>query len=259
MNKSKIENEIKGFQKKIEESRIRSDDAFFAWFNNSKDKKTSFAKGLYDFNLHILKPLSPFLLNGHKEKNILEIGYGGGRLLAAASKYFKNAIGVDIHGEYDFVKTELNKMNIKNIRLLKTNGKKIPLKKGSVNIVYSFIVLQHVKSITIFNKYLEECYRVLRENGIAILYFGRYHKFSYNRNSIFFYYLDRVIEKILLKRGYMEIDSNINEVNLIVSLDYVIQLSKKIGFKVKRLLVSYRNQPNGDLSFGGQNGIVLKK
>ena len=87
---------IHGFREEISKAANLTDDEFFTWFDSSKDKDAAFVRGNWDFMVHIASPAAKFL-SSPEEKVVLEVGHGGGRILAAASRYFGNAIGVDIH------------------------------------------------------------------------------------------------------------------------------------------------------------------
>lgn len=87
---------VVGFREEISKSAASTDDEFFTWFDSAKDKDAAFVRGSWDFMAHIALPSSKFL-STPEEKVALEIGYGGGRILAAASRCFKSVIGVDIH------------------------------------------------------------------------------------------------------------------------------------------------------------------
>ena len=254
----KTKSHITGFREEIFKSRKISKDYFFTWFNVAKDTDDSFNQGFWDFIFHIAQPIKDFLKDSHN-KTILEIGHGGGRILASAARFFRYAIGVDIHNENDMVRDELTLRGIYNIKLFKTDGKSIPLENNIADVVYSFIVLQHVEKIEIFKKYIEETYRVLKSNGIAILYFGRLKNISVNKRSLFFYFIDTLYERFRLRKGYLEKPAKINESNLILSLAFVKQLVKKSNFQILKTVVSRKKTSDEVLLLGGQNGIVLRK
>ena len=117
---------VVGFREEISKAAASTDDEFFTWFNGAKDKDTAFIRGSWDFMVHIALPSSKFL-SAPEERVALEIGHGGGRILAAASRCFKNVIGVDIHENNEKVGNELIKRGIDNFRLIKTEGKEIPV------------------------------------------------------------------------------------------------------------------------------------
>ena len=258
MRREIIKNHLLGFKNEISKAKSGGKDTFFTWFNSAKDTDASFVRGAWDFAFHISLPILKYVDNP-ETKTILEIGYGGGRILAAASRHFAKVIGVDIHEEKLFVETELKKRGIKNAVLLKGNGSNISTRSSSVDIVYSFIVLQHIEKMELFRKYFKETFRILKPGGVAILYFARYCRFSKGRSSLLLYWLDNLLELILLRRGFIEVPSQVNDVNLIVSVNYVKNLSEKIGFQVKGLVVSRIRVPDGINLYGGQHGVVIRK
>lgn len=190
----------------------------------------------------------------------LEIGHGGGRILASSSRSFKRVIGVDIHDHNDIVYGELKNRGIINIQLFKTDGHSIPIEDASVDVVYSFIVLQHVEKIDTFKAYFAETHRILKPGGVAILYFGRKSFLSINKKFFLLYWIDCVLEKeLMLKKGYMEVPARVNDVNLLVSLSFAKSVAKELGFKVLQKTVSRKNVPDRIDFFGGQHGLILKK
>ena len=128
--------------------------------------------------VHIAQPAAAYL-SMPEERVALEIGHGGGRILATASRSFKHVIGVDIHAHNDKVKDTLNKRGVHNIDLYQTDGKNIPVASNSVDLVYSFIVLQHVEKVSIFENYLHQAYRVLKPGGMATILPKHSHLASY--------------------------------------------------------------------------------
>ena len=105
-----------GFREAITAMARVSDDAFFRWFDHAEDIESSFIRGSWDFMLHIARPLAP-LLARPQQRVALEIGHGGGRILAAASRCFQTVIGVDIHDENDKVHAVLRARGVTNARL----------------------------------------------------------------------------------------------------------------------------------------------
>jgi ubiquinone/menaquinone biosynthesis C-methylase UbiE len=249
---------VTGFQEEIAKVANTSGDDFFTWFNQARNKEAAFIRGSWDFMLHIAAPAAPYLA-APEEKIALEIGHGGGRLLAAASKSFARVIGIDIHDQNQVVEDELHARGIQNFQLIQVTGREIPLASASVDFIYSFIVLQHVERHEIFDMYLREAYRLLRPNGVAVLYFGRKYLFSINRSSSVLYWLDRMLERVLLAKGYKEMPARVNETNLLISLHYAKKLARRIGFHPQAELVSRKTVPDGVRLYGGQNGLILTK
>jgi ubiquinone/menaquinone biosynthesis C-methylase UbiE len=249
---------VVGFREAIAQAARQHEDAFFSWFDHAQDKESSFIRGSWDFLWHIAQPLAPYLREP-ETKTALEIGHGGGRLLASASRSFQFVIGVDIHDENDKVQAALRERGVRNAQLLKTEGAQLPVGSGHVDCVYSFIVLQHVETYAVFTRYFEETFRVLRPGGLAVLYFARRYRWSFNRSSRLLYGLDRLVEPVLLRKGYEQLPAPVNSTNLRVSLRQGTSLARSVGFAVMRTLVSRRRMPDGAALYGGQHGLVLKK
>lgn len=249
---------VAGFREAIAQAARQDENAFFGWFDHADDKESSFVRGSWDFLWHIAQPLTPYLTRP-ETKTALEIGHGGGRLLAAAGRCFQFVIGVDIHDENDKVHVALRDRGVRNAQLMKSEGARLPVGPAHVDCVYSFIVLQHVETYAVFKRYFEETYRVLRPGGLAVLYFARRYRWSFNRSSRLLYGLDRLLEPLLLWKGYEELAAPVNSTNLRVSLRQATSLARAIGFEVVRTLVSRRRVPDGAALYGGQHGLVLKK
>lgn len=248
---------IVGFREEIARAADTSEDVFFSWFNDARDKDVAFIRGAWDFSVHMAQPLAPYL-STPEDRIALEIGHGGARILAAASRHFGAVVGVDIHHNNALVESELNRRGIGNYQLLQSDGKTLPLADGSVDVVYSFIVLQHVETYEIFCGYLAETQRVLKPGGLAVLYFGRKSLLSLNRSSRWRYWVDRALERLLIGK-YRESAAKVNSTNLRVSLSHAKALARRRGFTVLRTLVSHKRVPDGTRLYGGQNGLVLRK
>ena len=250
---------VVGFKEEISRAANNKDEnTFFTWFDEARDKETAFIRGSWDFSLH-MAPFFASQISHPENKTIVEIGHGAGRILAAASRAFGHAKGVDIHDNNDLVLEELKQRGIENVELFKSDGKSLPLEDDSVDCVYSFIVFQHLEKIEVFEKYVAEVYRVLKPGGVAVLYFGRKYKYSINRSSTLRYWLDRILERYKMPQGYEELAAKVNMTNLRVSLSYAMKTARGEGFEVIDTLVSKKTVPDGVHKFGGQNGLLLKK
>lgn len=166
------------------------------------------ASGRKDFDELVLQDkilatrLIPF-----KEKTVLEIGAGCGRITEFFADYFKEVAGVDIsesmiaqgkerlaarvhsktpqmrgaeerktepYSSYsEVLSDEGNKadegfgMYSKNVELFATDGLHIPLPDNSRDFVFSFIVFQHMPDKETIKANLKEIGRVLKTGGIA--------------------------------------------------------------------------------------------
>ncbi len=249
---------IVGFREEIDNASRRGKDAFFTWFDSAENTDAAFVRGQWDFMVHIGLPLSKYISNP-EDKTVLEIGHGGGRILLAACRSFKKAIGVDVHNNNKLVEGELRSRGVSNFELFETDGSTIPVEDSTIDVVYSFIVLQHIEKIDVFKRYLEETCRVLKSEGVAVLYFGRKCFCSLNSGSRFKYLLDCFLERFLLVRGFEELPAKVNCKNLVISLRYAEKLAKECGLLRLERCVSHRKVPDGFSLYGGQHGLILKK
>jgi SAM-dependent methyltransferase len=249
---------IVGFQEEIGRTADASPESFLTWFDAAAGPDEAFVRGAWDFSVHIAKPLSPFL-RAPEAKTVLEIGHGAGRILAAASRHFGYVVGIDVHDRNDLVERELRARGVANARLLQTDGRRIPLPDAAIDVAYTFIVFQHIEKIEIFRGYLEEIHRVLRPDGLAVIYFGRWCHWSLARRSRLRYAADRLAERVLLQRGYREMAAPVNHTNLLVRSGFAKNLAREIGFAVLDRVVSHKKVPDGTSLYGGQHGLVLRR
>ena len=237
------------YSEAIKQARARGEDSFQGWFDTSASVEQSILAGYWDLSFHILKAKVCEYLSNPQDKIALEIGYGGGRILNAACSYFKEVVGIDIHEEQETVEKFLRSQHKSNFKLIKTLGDKIEVDSGSVDFVYSFIVLQHLPIFDNFVGYIRETYHCLRPGGVAQLYFGRYSKLSP---------LDRVVN---FPKGYKEIkNADVNCTSLVIKVGKVKKICRDNGFKILEVGPSYKGVPTGyPKRLGGQNYITLLK
>tara|TARA_Y100000310_G_scaffold194767_1_gene194777 strand:- start:1696 stop:2445 length:750 start_codon:yes stop_codon:yes gene_type:complete len=142
---------------------------FLNWFNKTPSVEDTVQNGHSDWE----NRLANFLNFKDINKNTcLEIGFGGGRLLAVASKHFDSVIGVDIHEAFDKTKDFLKSQNVSNYNLIHRNNIE-NIEDESVDFVYSFIVFQHFDSFEEIDFYLKQIKRILTPEGYAHIFWGK--------------------------------------------------------------------------------------
>lgn len=255
---SEYANHVEGFRKEIRRAAEEGPQAFFTWFDRSPGAAGASVRGAWDFALHVARPLAG-RLSEPESKTVLEIGYGGGRLLAAAGRAFKSAVGVDVHDCGSFVRDDLASRGIHNVEVHCGDGRSLPVPDASVDVVYSFIVLQHVERLEVHQALLRETFRVLRPGGWAVLYHARMSRFSAHRASRLRFALDWLLEHTLYAGRYREFPANINDINLRISLPRARREALNAGLKPVDTFVSRRRVPDGYFRFGEQFGLVLHK
>lgn len=142
---------------------------FLDWFDRTDSIQSTIERGAIDWKLRFAHSSGlPELMRD----TVLEIGFGGGRLLLNAAQDFKQAIGIDIHSNFTMTERFLTQQGVTNYRLLhRDDFDKIP--NESVDFVYSFIVFQHFDGMAEVDYYLSHIERVLRPQGRAQIYYGK--------------------------------------------------------------------------------------
>lgn len=164
----------------IEESWIKNADQrqdmleYQQWFDACTDLKDCISNGFIDFYHRIFTKDFYDIIGNPKDKICLEIGFGGGRIVNAASKLFHEAQGVDILNDRCIDKTYkfLKQVDSNNVLLLNRNNID-KFKNDSVDFLYSYIVFQHFQTWHDAEFYLSFAKRVLKPSGAGIIYFGR--------------------------------------------------------------------------------------
>jgi len=94
---------------------------------------------------------------------VLEIGWGGGRVLGQMADHFDDITGVDFSPDMVRYSTERFR-DRQNIRIYRNDGKSLPFEDESLDLVYSVLVFQHMNQEAI-EAYFHEVKRVLRPGG----------------------------------------------------------------------------------------------
>lgn len=109
--------------------------------------------------------LQPYL---NAEMTVLDFGCGVGYLAKAASEYTKKVLAVDISRGVIACAREINNAENLHYYTLDRQGL-LRFHPGSVDLVYSFAVVQHIKD-EVFEKSLQEIYQILKPQGKCILH-----------------------------------------------------------------------------------------
>ena len=127
---------------------------------------------LNDGRGRVYKWVMPFLLaekTNPSDLTFLEIGCGTGRFAFHIAQHVNKYIGVDIsQGMVDEAEKNLSSLSNKEIIL----GDGVSLSKienDSVDVVFSYAVLQHIYEKEVVFNYLKETLRVLKPGGVAKL------------------------------------------------------------------------------------------
>lgn len=101
----------------------------------------------------------------NNKKTIVDFGCGTGRLTEFMAKDFETVTGLDISRTM-IAQGENRLRELKNVKLLETNGKTIPLPDNFIDLVFSYLVFQHIKTRSMVKNTFKEIYRILKPQGV---------------------------------------------------------------------------------------------
>lgn len=100
----------------------------------------------------------------------IEIGCGVGRLAIAMAKRFDNVVGVDVSPTMiEKFSKNADQLDVVNVSgFLDTQEWDKP---GSADLIYSYIVFQHIEDEAVIEEYLPRISRALKAEGLSLLQF----------------------------------------------------------------------------------------
>jgi SAM-dependent methyltransferase len=147
--------------------RARDDADRFVYTRDSEADERDFDEsGRANFN-QLVRPYLTVLLNGRdpRASRILEIGCGVGRMTRWFAGSFGEAHGVDVSPEM-LERARRRLAAIPNVTLHPGSGFDLrPLPDAYFDLVFSYIVFQHIPSADVVRSYVREAARVLRDGG----------------------------------------------------------------------------------------------
>lgn len=105
-------------------------------------------------------------LGDFSTKKVLDIGCGAGRLTEFFAKDFEHAYGVDI-SENMVLKARKRLKDVSNVTFVSNDGEHYPFEDNTFDLVFSYIVFQHMPSREVIQENFKEIKRVLKPSGIA--------------------------------------------------------------------------------------------
>jgi SAM-dependent methyltransferase len=102
-----------------------------------------------------------------QHERAVEIGCGLGRICRALAQRFDHVVGVDISSE--MVRKARELVPDPAVEFLVTDGATIPgVADGSVDLVLTFTVFQHIPDVGVIENYVAEAGRKLRPGGVFV-------------------------------------------------------------------------------------------
>jgi len=148
------------------DARAVQDAEHFIYTRTEKDALDFVASGKANYD-QLVRPYAPILLNGRSagECHVVEIGCGIGRITEWFAHEFRRVDAVDI-SPMMIAKARERLGLCSNIRFHVTNGCDLaPIPSECADLVFSYIVFQHIPSRAIIRDLFRECARVLKPRG----------------------------------------------------------------------------------------------
>lgn len=245
------------YAKQIEENKENlSLDEFISWFDGGGDAEGAYRKAESIFNRLIL-PVAKKNLRDLNTKDALDIGYGNAGLAVCASNTFNHTYAIDWHDSQDMIGPILEKKKHGNLALIHS-PEGLNIRDDSIDFLYSWLFVQRLGTIEGLRSFLHECYRVMRDHGVGVLFFPRYIR-SGKAQSVKEYEAD-VIAENEDRVGYREGGPNtkIRGISIVISLWKMKELLKEAGFTVIGQTASYDGKGKSKI-YHGQHGLIFRK
>lgn len=154
----------------------------------------------------------------------IEYGCGPGRNLIRFKDRFKRIDGVDI-AEINLEKAKINleSNHISDSKLFLTTGDNIPTESSIYDVVFSVICLQHICVHSVRMKIMEDCFRVLKDEGYFCFQmgYGSVRSDGYVKPGSVHYYDNHIQANATNGDSDTRVDN----------VDFLINDLKSIGFK----------------------------
>lgn len=147
--------------------RAREDAEHFVYTRDAESDEANFsASGRANYD-QMVRPYLPVLLNGAAPRNsfVLEIGCGVGRMTRWFAEDFGAVHALDVSPEM-VAQAHARLAGYRNVTLHTGSGVDLqPLPDGQFDLVFSYIVFQHIPSAAVIRSYIREAARVLKPGG----------------------------------------------------------------------------------------------
>ena len=139
---------------------------YIASWKENWDVESFLASGEEDYQ----QMVAPVLERCHiaPSGSMLELGCGAGRMTGSFARRWQRGYAFDISREM-LDKAQVIHKDARNIVWQLSNGTDLaPAETGSIDFVFSYIVLQHLPDESLIARYVAEMLRVLRPGGVAL-------------------------------------------------------------------------------------------
>ncbi|MDD1778455.1 MAG: methyltransferase domain-containing protein [Candidatus Helarchaeota archaeon] len=157
---------------------------------------------------------------------LVDLGCGSGNLIVQIAKKLPslNLIGLDISSEIlEFAKKRaMEKKIAEKIEFKLGNAEKMPFEDNSIDFLVSTLSLHHWENPSVI---LKEIYRVLKENGVFLI-------FDFRRDSRkFFYSFLTFVTKVVVPKPLKKVNEPLGSLRSSYTLAEVLQLCAQCPFQ----------------------------
>jgi len=238
--------DVEGYRETVKKAIEAGPEMFYRFYQENPD----FRRGMITFKTQFFPFVEKYVKNRGAS---LDIGYGPGSMVFAASKHFDLAMGVDVHFQGKEVAEELKRNGCNNFLLHMGDGKNIPIEDDCIDFIHTWTVFMHFGKVEVVKSYLAECYRVMKPGGVAVLYFARMYRQKQNETK------EEWEESIELEPDlYRERIVTVNHINLTISMRWMEQAAEEAGLQVLERTASTVAVHHIEY-YHGQHGLVLRK
>lgn len=156
-------------------------DAFLyiASWKDNWNEEAFFASGEADYQ-RLVEPIVAKLGVTPAESALAELGCGAGRMTRAFARRFRTVTAIDISEEMQARAKDYLRDSI-NVRWVLTDGVFLAaVETGSMDFVFSYLVLQHYPSAELIAGSIREMMRILRPGGAFLFQFNGSQKATMN-------------------------------------------------------------------------------
>ena len=154
------------------DARARKDAfLYIASWKDYWNEEAFFASGEADYE-RLVKPIVSRLGITPSESAMAELGCGTGRMTRAFARRFRSVTAIDISEEMQ-ARAKSYLKDSGNVRWVLTGGVELKgLESGSMDFVFSYLVLQHYPSAELIAGSIREMMRLLRPGGTFLFQFN---------------------------------------------------------------------------------------
>lgn len=156
-------------------------DAFhyIASWKDDWNEESFFASGETDYQ-RLVEPALVKLAFAPDGNSMAELGCGAGRMTRAFSRRFHSVTAIDISEEMQ-ARAKSYLKDSANVRWVLTDGVVLEsVETGSMDFVFSYLVLQHYPSAEVIATSIEEMMRILQPGGAFLFQFNGSHHATMN-------------------------------------------------------------------------------